>query len=138
MKKQNIWELILKVDGETINSVNVRQGQNKPDSNSKNILKYGREKELSCGKDIERIILEQNQAPKHRQIIAQGQRIPQNPIQEQVQVQELEPESKPKGFFGKIKNFFTRKRGGKYTFKYKNKNKNKKNKKYNSKKNTSK
>jgi len=114
VKKQNIWELIIKVNNDSITSVKVRQGQDKPDNNSKKVINYGREKGLSCGKDvnnIERMLSskqKQSEEVKHRPIIVQGKKMQQSMI---------EPINQPKGLLGKFKHFFTKKQGGKYTFK---------------------
>ena len=139
VKKENIWELILSVSDNSINSVKIRKGQQKPNNNSKKNLNYNKEKELSCGKDITKIISELDKPKpvkefnKHKPIILQGEKIEQP--------SEQLPEQPPRGFFQKVKHFFTKKRGGKYNSKKYNLKKYtfKRNiKKYNSKKNTKK
>jgi|LakMenE22Apr09ns_1017241.scaffolds.fasta_scaffold00946_3 hypothetical protein len=139
VKKQNIWELIIKVNNDSITSVKVRQGQYKPDNNSKKVTNYGREKGLSCGKDvnnIERMLSskqKQSEEVKHRPIIVQGQKIQQPAIQQpaiqQPAIQQpaiqQQMNQEPKGLFGKFKQFFTKKRGGKYKY-----SRNQNNKKY--------
>lgn len=115
VKKQNIWELILKVqNNDFISSVNVRQGQEKPNKESEKALNYNKEKELSCGKNIENIeiMIKQDEMPrqdkisKHKIIVQQGIKKPQP--QSKLQ----QPEKT--GLFGKFKNFFTRGKGGRY------------------------
>ena len=123
VKKQNVWELILKVNDGYITSVKIRKGQEKPNSSSKRLLNYGREKELSCGKNIEMIqrLDENKEKVNHRPIIVQGR-----PVTMRNRQQNSE---RPQGLLRKIKHFFTKKRGGKkYNFK-KYTTKNKKNKK---------
>jgi hypothetical protein len=115
VKKQNIWELIIKVKDENlITSVEVRPGQEKPDNESKRVLNYGKEKELSCGKDMQNLdmMIKENdmivEAPKNIIRVQQGIQQPQ--LQEP---QLQQPEKK--GLFGRIKNFFTRGKGGRRT-----------------------
>ena len=117
VKKQNIWELILKVKNNNfISSVNVRQGQEKPNEESEKALNYNKEKELSCGKNIENIermikrneMTRQDKITKHKIIVQQGIKQPQPQPQSKLQ----QPENT--GFFGKFKNFFTRGKGGRY------------------------
>ena len=123
VKKQNIWELILKVqnvkNNNFISSVNVRQGQEKPNKESEKALNYNKEKELSCGKNIENIermikrdeMTRQDKITKHKIMVQQGIKQPQP--QSKLQQPELQqPENT--GFFGKFKNFFTREKGGRY------------------------
>jgi hypothetical protein len=125
VKKQNIWELILKVqnvkNNNFINYVNVRQGQEKPNNESENALNYNREKGLSCGKDIENIekiikrdeITRQDKISKHKIIVQQG--IKQQGIkQPQPQLQYKLQQPEKTGLFGKFKKFFTRGKGGRY------------------------
>lgn len=117
VKKQNIWELILNVNDGFITSVKVRRGQEKPDKNSKKKLNYKREKELSCGKDINIIqFKETKESNKHRPIIVQGKPVT---VRNRESISE-----KPKGLLRKFKHFFTKKRGGK---KYTTRNKKNKN-----------
>ena len=115
VKKQNIWELILKIkDDNIITSVKVRPGQQKPDDETKKALNYGREKILSCGKDIQNIerIIKQDEMivkePKNEILVQQG-------IKEyQPQLQPEKQQAKKLGFFGTIKNIFRRGKGGRY------------------------
>ena len=110
VKKQNIWELILKIkDDNIITSVKVRPGQQKPDDETKKALNYGREKILRCGKDIQNI----------ERIIKQDEMIvkePKNEILVQQGIKEYQPQLQPEklGFFGTIKNIFRRGKGGRY------------------------
>jgi hypothetical protein len=117
VKKQNIWELIIKVKDENlITSVEVRPGQEKPNNVSKRALNYGKEKELSCGKNMQNL----DMMIKENDIIVEA---PKNIIRVQQGIKQLQPQAQPqlqqpekKGLFGKIKNFFTRGKGGrKYT-----------------------
>ena len=118
VKKQNIWELILKVkDDNLISSVEVRPGQEKPNKESEKALNYDKEKELSCGKNIEniekmmkenkKIIEEPKNKNKNKIIIQRGIKQPQSHKPELQQ-------SKKTGFLDKFKNLFTRGKGGRY------------------------
>jgi hypothetical protein len=137
VKKQNIWELVLKVtDDDIITSVEVRPGQEKPNKESEKVLNYGSEKELSCGKNIQNLerMMKENERTieesknKNKIIMKEGVRQPQLVPQHEPQHQ--------RGFFGKIKNLFTRgKRGGRKYKKYTRKQNNKRTKKNNKKNN---
>lgn len=129
VKRQNIWELILEVDrnDDYITNVKVRRGQEKANEASKQVLNYNREKELSCGKNIENL---ENIEKMPIKVIQNKNKVP---IQEQKQDEEdyyqVEQEEEPvvqqnNTFFGKIGNFF-RRRGGKQTIKNKRRQKNK-------------
>jgi hypothetical protein len=113
VKKQNVWELILNVNDEFITSVKIRKGQEKPNNNSKQFLNYSREKELSCGKYINSLeTLISKEYNKHKPVIVQGRPVT---IRNRNQQETYE---QPKGLFGKMKHFFTKKRrGGKYNLK---------------------
>ena len=116
VKKQNIWELILKVEDDIITSVKVRPGQKKPDDESKNALNYNREKGLSCGTDIQNIekiikrdtMMVEESKNKHKIIIQKGIKNPQPQPQPQY---EQQPK---KGLFDRIKNMFTKGKGGRH------------------------
>lgn len=130
VKNQNIWELILKVkDENVIKFVQVRQGQEKPNDISKKVLNYGKEKALSCGNNIANInkIIKENElikkytdVPKNQNknkiIVQKGikqQQSTQQQSHSQPQILESNKNNENLGFFGKLKNFFTRgKRGG--------------------------
>jgi hypothetical protein len=129
VKRQNIWELILEVDrnDDYITNVKVRRGQEKANEASKQVLNYNREKELSCGKNIENL---ENIEKMPIKVIQNKNKVP---IKEQKQNEEdyyqVEQEEEPvvqqnNTFFGKIGNFF-RRRGGKQTIKNKRRQKNK-------------
>ena len=123
VKNQNIWELILEVNDETmISKVQVRQGQEKPSDISKKSLNYGKEKGLSCGNNIinmKKIIkeneIEENeidiQKNNNKVLVRKGIKQYQSQTQGK-QPEILEAKNENLGFFGKLKNFFTRGKGG--------------------------
>ena len=128
VKKQNIWELILEVDRneESITNVKVRRGQEKANEASKQVLNYNREKELSCGKNIENL---ENIEKMPIKVTQNKNKVPPRAsnITEEDYYQEEEPvvQPPPKTFFGKIGDFFRRRGGRKCTMKHKRRQKNK-------------
>lgn len=117
--KQNVWEIIIEVDHNinTINSVKIRQGKNPPNSESKRFLIYNREKELSCGSNINNIKNYIKQSPQ---------------IHQQYQQTQQHQQTQKNSLWYKFKNMFIKNKGGGFNIKtykkYKNININKKNK----------
>ena len=120
VKNQNIWELILEVnDKNVISEVLVRQGQETPSDISKKSLNYGKEKGLSCGNNMTNMkkIIKENEIDikknNNNVLVRKGMKQYQSQIRGS-QPEILESKKEKIGFFGKLKNFFTRgKRGGK-------------------------
>jgi len=126
--KQNIWEIIIEVNDELsenksnlyIKSVKIRQGQDKPKGSSKKELNYNREKELSCGNNINNIKKYIEETPnsfenQENENNDKNQEIVENP-----------PPQQSTGLWNKFKGFFFKNKQGGHkfrTYKYHNNNK---------------
>jgi len=121
--KQNIWEIIIEVNEEFnknlyIKSVKIRKGQDKPDNNSKRKLSYNREKELSCGSNINNInnYIKQEQSEEQKEQLEENLNQYSNQNQNQFRGEEL-PLQKPSGLWSKFKGFFFKNKQGGYNCK---------------------
>ena len=108
VRKQNIWELILRVDEDMyITSASIRHGQEYPNAKSKNKLNYNDEKMLSCGKNI-------NTIEKMAENLTKKNNKNKIRIQKSVKMPSSLPTSvKSKGMWSKFKGIFEKKGGNK-------------------------
>lgn len=133
--KQNIWEIIIEVnDGLSenksnlyIKSVKIRQGQDKPKGSSKKELNYNREKELSCGNNINNIKKYIEETPNSQEMQNSFETQENKNNNKNQEIVENPPPQQSTGLWNKFKGFFFKNKQGGHKFRtYKHHNTNKK------------
>lgn len=133
--KQNIWEIIIEVnDGLSenksnlyIKSVKIRQGQDKPKGSSKKELNYNREKELTCGNNINNIKKYIEETPNSQEMQNSFETQENKNNNKNQEIVENPPPQQSTGLWNKFKGFFFKNKQGGHKFRtYKHHNTNKK------------